>query len=253
MTAPAFTLTVQDASPRRRGRGATDDWLTPPSLLAALGPFDLDPCASAAQPWPTACQQYTRADNGLLLPWFGRIWLNPPFSAWARWIARMAGHRHGTALLPARIETAAFHEHVLDGADAMLVLRGRIDFHRPDGSPADRRNGADFATVLVAYGGDDVMRLADAGLDGRLVLLTRRIALLLRPPQTLPSTWRDLVRRLLQEAGGSATLPDLYARAERSPKAARNPNFRAKIRQVVQGDGFRRLNRGTYALTDVSA
>ena len=35
-----------------RRRGATsDDWITPRCIIDALGPFDLDPCASATQPW----------------------------------------------------------------------------------------------------------------------------------------------------------------------------------------------------------
>ncbi len=39
-------------SPRMK----TDEWLTPPCILEALGPFDLDPCAVAGpfRPWPTA-------------------------------------------------------------------------------------------------------------------------------------------------------------------------------------------------------
>jgi hypothetical protein len=34
--------------------GGTDDWITPPGIIEALGPFDLDPCASVGQPWPCA-------------------------------------------------------------------------------------------------------------------------------------------------------------------------------------------------------
>jgi hypothetical protein len=32
------------------------------------------------RPWDTADTHYTAPlDNGLSLPWFGRIWLNPPY------------------------------------------------------------------------------------------------------------------------------------------------------------------------------
>ena len=31
----------------------THDWLTPPEILEALGPFDMDPCASQFQPSPS--------------------------------------------------------------------------------------------------------------------------------------------------------------------------------------------------------
>ena len=37
----------------RAVRGRTDDWLTPPEIIAALGRFDLDPCASPSRRRPT--------------------------------------------------------------------------------------------------------------------------------------------------------------------------------------------------------
>ena len=43
----------------------TDEWLTPPSILKALGHFDLDPCASKNRPWNTAGVHYTIDDDGL--------------------------------------------------------------------------------------------------------------------------------------------------------------------------------------------
>ena len=36
------------------GKGRSEVWITPPWILRALGPFDLDPCAADQQPWPTA-------------------------------------------------------------------------------------------------------------------------------------------------------------------------------------------------------
>ena len=56
-----------------------DEWLTPPEILRALGPFDLDPCAPIARPWETAATHYTAEDDGLSKPWAGRVWCNPPF------------------------------------------------------------------------------------------------------------------------------------------------------------------------------
>ncbi len=74
-------------------RMGSDDWITPQNILAALGPFDLDPCASITQPWPTAKRQYTISDNGLMLPWDGRVWLNPPL--------RVRGSQVADATVPA--------------------------------------------------------------------------------------------------------------------------------------------------------
>ena len=56
----------------RAFRGKTDCWLTPPEIIKALGPFDLDPCAAPGQPWTTAEHQYAPPQDGLELPWFGR-------------------------------------------------------------------------------------------------------------------------------------------------------------------------------------
>lgn len=40
----------------------THVWLTPPHVVDALGPFDLDPCASTDRPWDTAAKHYTEHD-----------------------------------------------------------------------------------------------------------------------------------------------------------------------------------------------
>src|SRR5262245_51905518 len=98
-------------------RPGTEEWLTPPSLLEELGgvdSFDLDPCTPIEQPWPTAKARYTIRDNGLIQPWHGRVWLNPPYSTEAlmQWLGRLAEHNQGTALIFARTETEAFFKHV---------------------------------------------------------------------------------------------------------------------------------------------
>ena len=62
------------AGHERPYRGASNDWLTPRYILAALGPFDLDPCAAPdPRPWPTAAKHFTEADNGLAHLWHGRM------------------------------------------------------------------------------------------------------------------------------------------------------------------------------------
>lgn len=147
-------------------RGAEDEWLTPPELIAALGPFDLDPCAPIHRPWPTAERHYTIEDDGLSLPWDGFVWLNPPYGSretW-RWLDRLAEHGNGLALIFARTETAGFFEHVWARADALLFLEGRLFFHHVDGSRAAHNSGA--PSVLVAYGPDAAARLADCDLPG---------------------------------------------------------------------------------------
>ena len=81
----------------------TDVWLTPRHVLDALGSFDLDPCAAPVESgWLTADKHYRLPDDGMRLPWQGRVWCNPPYlNVWA-WLARLADHGSGTALIFAR-------------------------------------------------------------------------------------------------------------------------------------------------------
>ena len=153
----------------------THTWLTPPEILAALGPFDLDPCACPEpRPWPTAAAMWTREDQPLARPWpaGARVWLNPPFGpapVLRGFLARMAEHNYGTALLFARTETEAWFQHVWPRASAVCFLRGRPHFYRQSGARAPFNSGAPVA--LIAYGDNDARRLLASGLDGRTVSL----------------------------------------------------------------------------------
>lgn len=148
----------------------SDTWLTPPHIIKALGRFDLDPCTPPAMPWQTAAKRYTEADDGLTSPWFGRVWLNPPYSREAvKWLRKLADHGNGVALVFARTETAWFWETVWNAADAVLFLRGRIHFHHGDGTRASANAGA--PSVLVAYGKENARILQESGIEGRFIHL----------------------------------------------------------------------------------
>jgi hypothetical protein len=158
-----------------------DEWLTPPPILKALGPFDLDPCAPVDRPWEMAAQHYTVNDNGLLKPWHGRVWLNPPYGPppiVGPWMRRMAEHNRGTVLIFARTETDLFFEMVWKQATALLFVRGRLYFHHVDGKRAAANAGA--PSVLIAYGEDDARILKDCSIAGQYVPLERS-----SPPRSL--------------------------------------------------------------------
>ncbi len=231
----------------------TMTWLTPPHILKALGPFDLDPCAAPdPKPWPTADIHFTLpAQNGLILPWHGRVWLNPPYGSEAeQWLQKLARHDRGTALIFARTETDAFFNTVWDKADALLFLRGRLYFHYPDGTRASANGGA--PNVLIAYGRDDAEILHDCGLDGSFVGLKApvlmHIVLAHADEAADPQTWREVVTDVMRNLGGRARLPDLYAALEGHPKTAGNPNWQAKIRQTVARMKLPRPAPSQYAL-----
>lgn len=158
----------------RAYRGATDDWLTPPNIIQALGEINLDPCAAPdPKPWATASIHYTApAQDGLSLPWSGFVFVNPPYGpATGTWLARLAEHGRGIALTFARTETRMFRDHVWRKADSLLFLFGRPHFHRPDGSRATGNSGG--PVVLIAYGAEAVQRLELSGLDGHVVYLRK--------------------------------------------------------------------------------
>lgn len=154
---------------------STDEWLTPPELIAAIGPFDLDPCSPGARrPWDTAATHYGIEDDGMRQEWTGRVWLNPPYADMRRWLVRLAEHGNGTALIFARVETALWFDLVWSRATAVLFLRGRLSFYYPNGKRAKANSGAPSA--LIAYGDADAAVLAGEPWPGRYVPLNERTA-----------------------------------------------------------------------------
>lgn len=150
----------------QRTVGKSQSWITPKHIIDALGPFDLDPCASDPQPWLIAKKNWTA--EGLNRPWAGCVWLNPPFDRYqvGEWVHKLADHGNGIALLHARTEADWFLP-CWEKASAMLFLADRLYFHLPDGSRAKANLGA--PAVLVAFGSDCAKRLWNSKLRGYLV------------------------------------------------------------------------------------
>lgn len=140
---------------------STDSWITPKWLIDRLGPFDLDPCQCIPQPWPCAKYFYTIEDNGLLQHWRGFVWCNPPYGKQTdAWLNRMANHGNGIALVFARTETRSFFKNVWPHASAILFLKGRLTFCRPDGSQPRTGGNSGGPSVLIGYGAEASLRLA---------------------------------------------------------------------------------------------
>ena len=143
--------------------------LPPPSIIRALGEFDLDPCSPIKRPWDTASRHFSLMENGLAHPWEGRIWLNPPYgNQTEQWMARIAQHGNGVALIFARTETASFFPWVWEYSNALLFIRGRLRFWTKEG----REGGtAGAPSVLVAYGESNSEKLVACGIEGKFVRL----------------------------------------------------------------------------------
>lgn len=155
---------------QRAYEGRTDEWLTPPYIIEALGPFDLDPCSPIIRPWDTALKHFTVEDDGLLQEWSGRVYLNPPYGPeTGKWLQKLSVHKNGIALIFARTETEMFHSWVWQKANALLFLEGRLFFHTVDGKRA--KNNAGGPSVLIAYGNENVEKLKNCDIKGQFVFL----------------------------------------------------------------------------------
>src|SRR6516225_538639 len=128
----------------QRTVGRSQDHITPLWILDSLGgseSFDLDPAGADPRPWD--CAKVTWTSHGLERDWFGFVYLNPPFDVRqvGEWIAKLAAHGNGIALLHARTE-AAWFEPIWRRAACILFMADRIFFHRPDGIRHPHNAGA---------------------------------------------------------------------------------------------------------------
>lgn len=136
-------------------------------LAAGVDAFDLDVAACAEA--TCAARYYDKSQNGLSLPWFGRVWCNPPYSDIEPWVTKAwseINDPHGTALLVAMLIPATRTEQgwwqrdvepIRDRRDMpnrpslrTIFLPGRTAFARP-GSNGVGQAGAPFGCVLLVF------------------------------------------------------------------------------------------------------
>lgn len=126
-----------------------DDYYTPAWVFERMGiEFDLDVCSPPGGiPWIPAARFYTQADDGLLQPWVGRVWMNPPYSQATPWVQRFMQHRDGVMLIVHA--KSAWHNTLWSCADGVVVPDAYFDFI---GGP---NGGSIFAPVFFAAFGDE--------------------------------------------------------------------------------------------------
>jgi len=134
----------------------TPDWGTPQEFFDKLNEefgFTLDVCA---RDWNNKCDNYfTKEDDALTQVWSGVCWMNPPYGrVLGKWMAKAAeSWRSGATvvcLLPARTDTAWWHDFVMQGD--IRFIRGRLKFVSRDGAG----QYAPFPSAVVVFKSDGI-------------------------------------------------------------------------------------------------
>lgn len=147
------------------------DWYTPQWIFDDLGiEFDLDPCHPKNKiPWIPVKKHYSLEDNGLVSPWFGNVWLNPPYGRETTdWLKKMHEYRNGIALVFARTDCKWYHDYVVK-ADGLLFLKGRIRF--VDGLGLTKGSGAGCGSMLISWDEYNTKLLKNMANKGHFVPL----------------------------------------------------------------------------------
>lgn len=143
--------------------GQSDDWYTPPEIFGALGlTFDLDPCSPGDTHWVPARCCYTKDDDGLMQPWSGRVFVNPPFGGrygHLPWLSRFLDHGNGVAIVRAYTSSDWWHYTLVPRAQGLLFPKGKTKFIRPDGSIG---KAPGHGVVLIGMGEECVRALRRA-------------------------------------------------------------------------------------------
>lgn len=116
-----------------------DDFYTNEIIIEAarrvLGRIDLDPASHPiANEKVKAEQFFTVHDDGVTKQWHGRVWLNPPFSEWSRWVPKIlsefsSGRVEALCVLSAmRTVTAKYFAPLLESCQCLCIIHGRIKF-----------------------------------------------------------------------------------------------------------------------------
>jgi len=137
-----------------------DALFTPPEIFEVLGvEFDLDVCApTGGLPWIPAKRSIDEAEDGLATEWFGRVWMNPPYSNPTPWIDKWLAHKNGFALVP--FSSGNWFIKLWDSEAICWAAHRNIKFINVDG----QRKCIFMPTALWAIGESNITALKASGL-----------------------------------------------------------------------------------------
>ena len=143
-----------------------NEWYTPKEFIeaatAVMGCIDLDPASSEiANKTVGAKHIYTIEDNGLVKPWFGNVWLNPPYASdligkfAEKLVDELKNIKQAIVLVNNATETEWFYTMVVQ-ATAICFPRSRVKFYTPTGAI-----GAPLQGQAILYFGENVLRFVN--------------------------------------------------------------------------------------------
>lgn len=140
-----------------------EEWYTPKEYIEAarevMGSIDLDPAScDEAQKTVKAGTYYTKQDNGLFKPWFGNVWMNPPYSAGRveyfirRLVEQYADDNVKSAIVLVNNATDTdWFQTLMYVTSGLCLVRSRIKFN----VNATKKLGTPLQGQVIAYVGTD--------------------------------------------------------------------------------------------------
>lgn len=161
--AEAFGKTAAHVS----NNSGENEWYTPADITDAarevMGGIDLDPAScDLANSLVRATKYFTAQTNGLTQKWYGRVWLNPPYSQplisqfSAAVVSKRDEYEQACVLVNNATDTD-WLQNILAISDAVCFLRGRVKFIDKDGEPT----GAPLQGQVVVYVGANASEFAN--------------------------------------------------------------------------------------------
>ena len=157
------------------------------AVIACMGAIDLDPASNSHEiPNVPAARHYTAQDNGLVQPWEGRVFLNPPFGPGVeQWFSKLYQERaagrttEAIVLWKSATETAAWK--TLTALSCRVCFpSARIRFVGPAGNEVRGRRFHRRCSMLGRGRSGSSKRLTGSGRCGwfrktRNLLFSRRL------------------------------------------------------------------------------
>lgn len=157
----------------------TPSWIVD-AVIEQFGVIDLDPCHD---PDPgcavraSTTYDVRRGEDGLVLPWSGKVFCNPPYSAVLPWVIRAAQHAAAGGevllLINASTDTAAWQSYVLQHGEVCLLSK-RVAFLKPG---ATKGTPNLMASAVVYFGNSTAGRDAFRRVWSRYGSIIKRVQL----------------------------------------------------------------------------